>query len=75
MSYGAHIQRAVDITGSQVALARAIGAKQGQVWQWIRERAPVPAKYARLIEETTDGQVTRFQVCPELAAIFGDSAA
>lgn len=70
MSYGAHIQRACQIVGSQNKLARAIGAHQGQVWQWYHERAAVPAKYAPLIARVTSGKVTPAQVCPELAKIF-----
>ena len=55
------LERAVEIVGSQRELARRLGVKQQNVWQWI-ERGWMPAEYCRATEEATDGQVTRYEL-------------
>ena len=66
------IDKAIEIFGTQTALAEAIGATQPFVSQWVRNERPVSPKFARKIEEVTNGVVTRYQLRPD---VFGDAAA
>lgn len=58
------LKQAVDILGSQSALARAIRVKPQSVNQWLRSR--VPAERVLAIEYATKGQVTRYCLRPDL---------
>lgn len=60
------LQRAIDIAGSQRALAAAIGKKQGHVWDWLNLRRHVPAEMAIPIEAAVGGRVTRHELRPDL---------
>lgn len=65
------LKMAVQIVGSQSALARAIRARQQDVWYWMNLAGKgVPAEYCRAIEAATGGQVTRYQLRPD---VFGDA--
>lgn len=61
--------RAIQVCGTQSELARRIGGKvrQAHVWNWKRS-GTVPAEYCRAIEEATHGEVTRYQLRPD---VFG----
>ncbi|WP_111636914.1 helix-turn-helix domain-containing protein [Marinomonas shanghaiensis] len=52
------IARAVEIVGSQTALANLLGVKQAHVWNWLHVHKRSPAKYIRRIAQATNGQVT-----------------
>lgn len=62
------IKRAIEVAGTQTALAEKIGATQGQVWQWSAGRKPIPAHRCIPIEEATEGRVTRYDLRPD---VFG----
>jgi DNA-binding transcriptional regulator YdaS (Cro superfamily) len=65
------IQRAVNIVGSQTALARKLSLSQGRVWQWLNDpSAKVPAERCIAIEQATEGAVTRYELRPD---IFGEA--
>jgi DNA-binding transcriptional regulator YdaS (Cro superfamily) len=61
------LQKAVRIAGGQSQLARGIGGKvrQGYVWKWLR-RGWVPAEQVLAIERATEGQVTRYELRPDI---------
>lgn len=59
------VQKAVDIAGSQSALARRCGKKQGHVWHWLNSEQ-VSAEAAILIDAATDGVVPKEQLRPDL---------
>ncbi len=61
-------KRAIAITGSQVNMAKAIGKKQAHVSMWIK-RGKVPAEVCRLIEQATNGVVTRYELRED---VFGN---
>lgn len=63
------LKKAVDIAGSQSALARAIGGKvkQAHVWNWLKA-GTVPAEHCAAIERATGGKVTRADLRPD---VFG----
>lgn len=65
------LSRAIEKLGSQSALARACGIKQGHVWHWLNKSRSVPADYVLTIEEATGGAVTRHELRPD---IFGKPA-
>jgi DNA-binding transcriptional regulator YdaS (Cro superfamily) len=47
------IQRAIDVFGSQAAMARALGVKQPTISEWRRGARPVPAERCPQIEGET----------------------
>lgn len=55
------IRKAIETAGGQSALARLIGAKPQEVWNWANGR-PIPADRCPAIERATNGVVT----CDEL---------
>lgn len=63
------IETAISIANSQSELARRIGTRQGTLWKWIRKNR-VPAEYCVAIERATEGQVTRYQLRPD---VFGST--
>lgn len=68
------IQKAVDIVGSQVALAAAISSKKkrvspGQVSHWYTGLKQVPPHHCIPVEEATWGLVTRYELRPD---VFGN---
>ena len=60
------IFRAVEIFGSQTALAKRIGVGQGVVSYWLNSAKQVPPKRAVQIEAVTNGEVTRKELRPDL---------
>lgn len=61
------LQQAINIAGSQVALAKAIGCVPQVINNWLR-RGRVPADRCIDIERVTNGKVTCEQLRPDLAA-------
>ena len=55
---------AIDIAGSQAALAQQIEAAPQFVSHWVTGRRPIPARYALAIERFTEGKVTAHQLLP-----------
>lgn len=49
----------------QAALARKLGIRKENIFQWRAKIRPVPAKYAVEIEKFTDGRVTRKDLFPD----------
>ncbi|MCC2978885.1 YdaS family helix-turn-helix protein [Sphingomonas sp. IC4-52] len=57
------LRRAVDLKGSQSALAREIGFTQGSVWRWLNG-TQVPAEAAIAIEKATG--IRKTEIRPDL---------
>lgn len=61
------LRRAIELLGSQTALAEKLGKKQGHVWAWLNKHGGrVPAELVIPIEAATNGQVTREELRPDL---------
>jgi DNA-binding transcriptional regulator YdaS (Cro superfamily) len=60
------IKRAIEIFGSQTALANRIGVGQNVISYWLREAKNVPPKRAVQLEAVTNGAVTRKELRPDL---------
>lgn len=60
------VKKAVEILGSQSALAEACGVKQAHVWNWLNRDKVIRLENALLIERATKGQVTKEQLRPDL---------
>ncbi|MBJ7539093.1 helix-turn-helix domain-containing protein [Marinomonas transparens] len=56
------IAKAVQIVGSQTALANILGVKQAHVWNWLHLHKRSPAKYIRRISQATQGQVSESEL-------------
>lgn len=69
MSTKSPLQRAVDIAGGQSALGSMINRAQGHVYYWLyRAKNGCPPNVAIEIEAALDGQITRYDLRPD---IFG----
>ena len=60
------LRRAVDIVGTQTALAKACGVKQQHVWKWLHRCPRVPAEHVLAIEKATNGAVSRHDLRPDI---------
>lgn len=58
------IIQAVEIAGSQKALADRLGVSPQAVWAWIN-RGSVPSEYGAGIEDATHGVVSRKAMWPD----------
>lgn len=64
------LERVFQILGSQKALADALGLQPPSIYEW--KLRGVPSERCLEIERLTGGEVTRFDLRPD---VFGDSAA
>jgi DNA-binding transcriptional regulator YdaS (Cro superfamily) len=60
---------AITTVGGQRALARKLGVTQGQLWRWLNRDKKAPATRCIAIERATNGQITRYQLRPD---VFGN---
>lgn len=60
------VKRAVEIFGSQTALAQRLGVGQNVISYWLNEAKQVPPKRAVQLEAVTNGEVTRKELRPDL---------
>lgn len=60
------LQRAVQVAGSQAALAKKLGVTPQHVWNWLNRDEKVPAEQAIPIETATEGKVSRHDLRPDL---------
>lgn len=60
------LERAIQILGSQAALAGAVGVTQQAVSYWLRNGGKVAAEFVLPIERATESQVTRTELRPDL---------
>lgn len=65
------LQKAVDVFGSQAALAAAIGKQQQHVQYWLKTK--VPAEHVIPIERATGGKVSRHDLRPDLYPVESES--
>lgn len=62
------IARAIALAGGQAALARRLSISTQAVHLWLRKNQ-VPAERCRQIEASTNGQITRYELRPD---VFGE---
>lgn len=63
------IQRAAELCGSQAELAARIKAHPSLISQWVTGHRPVAPRHCIAIELATNGQVTRYALCPEVFCV------
>lgn len=63
------LDRVIDILGSQEELAAVLGIKSPSISGW-RQRNKVPSERCLAIEQATGGQVTRYDLRPD---VFGNA--
>lgn len=61
----AALLRAIDIAGSQSALARLLGKKQPHIYKWLMSPNGVSPEHCVDIERRLEGLVTRKDLRPE----------
>lgn len=74
------LSKAIEICGTQAELCRRINAlessrgktqlRTGHIYDWLNRR--VPSERCLAIEEVTDGEVTRYDLRPD---VFGEAPA
>ncbi|EMA4781333.1 helix-turn-helix domain-containing protein [Providencia rettgeri] len=64
-----YIQKAIDLLGSQAALARACGVSQPAVFRWLNGRR-VKADHVMAIVNATNGHVKPHEIRPDLPDLF-----
>lgn len=65
------LEKAIQIVGGQSELGRLLGKNQSAVWSWLNKTTKgVPAEFAPEIEELTNGEVSRYQLRPD---VFGEA--
>lgn len=60
------LQKAIEILGSQTALAKQCGVKQQHIHYWLHHLGYVPAEHVIRIEKATNGKVTRYELRPDI---------
>jgi DNA-binding transcriptional regulator YdaS (Cro superfamily) len=60
------IDKVLRLAGSQAELARRCHTSQPRIWQCIHRNQRVPADLVIPLEKAVDGQVTRFELRPDL---------
>lgn len=60
------ISRAIEVFGSQAAMAAALGVRQPTVSEWLRGERPVPEERCVAIERATEGKVTCEELRPDV---------
>lgn len=63
------LETAIGIAGGQTALGRLIGKDQKSIWAWLNTTKQVPAEFVIPIEKAVNGQVTRFELRPDIYPI------
>lgn len=58
------LKKAINIAGSQSALARAIGVRQCHIWSWLNRNKKVPAIHVLKIEKAVG--VSRHDLRPDI---------
>lgn len=58
------LEHAIQIVGSQTALAKQLGVAQGHVWHWTKSK--VPAEHCPSIERATGGVVRCEDLRPDV---------
>lgn len=51
---------------SQTEFAARLGRSQGLVWQWLNGHRPIAATQALAIERITGGEVSRYELRPDV---------
>ncbi|MFW6342883.1 MAG: helix-turn-helix domain-containing protein [Halothiobacillaceae bacterium] len=60
------IQAAIQILGSQSALAAALGLKQAHVWHWLHKSKRCPAEQVIAVSKATAWRVTPHELRPDV---------
>lgn len=67
------LERAIEILGTQEALASALGIRSPSISEWRKRQ--VPAERCPEIEKATSGKVTRYDLRPDVFGEAPDQAA
>lgn len=60
------LRRCVELAGGQVSLAKAIGATQQHIWNWLNRDKQVPADRVLPIVSAVRGQVRPYDLRPDI---------
>lgn len=60
------LEKAIEIVGSQTALANACGIKQAHIWNWLNRDKRVPAEYVIPVCRATQFKVAPNEIRPDI---------
>lgn len=69
------VETAVKLAGGSSKLARAVGVRPPTVQQWLCGDRPVPGGRCIAIEMATGGEITRYELRPDIFGSSPDQAA
>jgi DNA-binding transcriptional regulator YdaS (Cro superfamily) len=65
-SFRSHVERAIELKGSQAKLAADMGCSQQYISWLLKEADQISAEQSIACERATEGQVTRWDLRPDL---------
>lgn len=71
MGWKDHLRKAIELTGSQVALGAKIGCSQAKISWLLISADNISAEDAVAIERATDGRVSRRDLRPDMWPMSG----
>jgi len=60
------IKKAINLLGSQTLLAKEVGVSQPAIHKWLHGSNLVSPRFVLLIEQATEGKVTRYELRPDI---------
>jgi DNA-binding transcriptional regulator YdaS (Cro superfamily) len=63
------LRRAVELVGSQTAVARLLGVSQPSVWKWLSKEKPLPAEHVLAMEAATG--ISKHELRPDIYPATG----
>ncbi|EED0071129.1 helix-turn-helix domain-containing protein [Escherichia coli] len=64
------IAKAVDIAGSQIALARRCGRAQSTICDWLNGKKKISPEFVPSLVKAVDGKVQAYEFRPDLPELF-----
>jgi len=64
------IEKAIDIAGSQMALAKRCGKAQSTISDWLSGKKKISPEHVHSLVNATDGKVPAYEFRPDLPNLF-----
>ncbi len=66
----AAVEKAIEIAGSQMALARRCGKAQSTICDWLNGKKRISPEHVHSLVAATDGKIPAYEFRPDLPALF-----
>ncbi|WP_241597683.1 YdaS family helix-turn-helix protein [Rosenbergiella epipactidis] len=64
------IEKAIEIAGSQMALAKRCGKAQSTISDWLSGKKKISPEHVHSLVDATDGKVPAYEFRPDLPNLF-----